>query len=839
MLTADAFDFMGNLERSTRTLADDYRKTYDWTHDAVSSSWQRFVTTTAYDALGRPVTITTPDGSIHHPVFNAANLLTSLDVNIRAASLPVPFVTSIDYDAAGRRVMVSYGNGVNTRYRYDPLTFRVAEIETIRAADHAGLQHLSYVYDPVGNVVAIEDAAQQTIYFDNQAVAPGNAYAYDALYRLIEAGGREHIGQASRPETTWNDEFRVRLHHPQDGQAMRLYTERYEYDPAGNFERVVHQAVNGSWTRTYSYDETSLLEPGKTNNRLSGTRVGANSPEHYGYDAHGSMTSLPHLTLMQWDIHDRLAATATQAMSTGTPETTYYVYDAAGRRVRKVTERQNGTRATERIYVGGFEVYREYAGSGAAVTLERQTVQVMDRDQRLALVETRTQGTEPDVPAQLVRFQFGDHLGSAGLELDEQARIISYEEYYAYGSTSYQAGAIIGEVALKRYRHIGVERDQESGLGYHGARYYASWLGRWISCDPSGLAGGINLYCYSSSSPVTLFDPDGRDPLLFPINEESQRKMWRGKPLPATQTLPPPGKSKRGKGSGQGATKKPASPSQQPGKQGGLEGGVGTAQSTATKYATGKYVEEGAGDGQGGLGDPGDVGSGSDTGQGTLTTATPGNSSPKTDPGTPTSPGGVPGGNGQPGGKKGGAPEGSPGSGGDSHGDPSSILDDLAALASLVEDPESLYNAKHSGNKGKGSQFGSQSGFLSGWFAQILIIGMAVWDYAGNYVKKGLNKLKEGLDWAKGKLHLSGSPEPRLLPETTGPTVETPPESLGDPYRDPGRPYQEELPKETPSETVTPEQPAAKTEAEIEAERLKEQEDIAAQRLYDWEKWNK
>ena len=51
----------------------------------------------------------------------------------------------------------------------------------------------------------------------------------------------------------------------------------------------------------------------------------------------------------------------------GTPETTYYVYDAAGQRVRKVTERQTApgatpTRMKERIYLGGFEIYREYDG---------------------------------------------------------------------------------------------------------------------------------------------------------------------------------------------------------------------------------------------------------------------------------------------------------------------------------------------------------------------------------------------------------------------------------------------------------------------------------------------
>ena len=53
------------------------------------------------------------------------------------------------------------------------------------------------------------------------------------------------------------------------------------------------------------------------------------------------MTSMPHLPLMQWDYQDQLQATAQQVVNNGgTPETTYYVYDASGQRVRKVTERQ-------------------------------------------------------------------------------------------------------------------------------------------------------------------------------------------------------------------------------------------------------------------------------------------------------------------------------------------------------------------------------------------------------------------------------------------------------------------------------------------------------------------
>ena len=272
-------------------------------------------------------------------------------------------------------------------------------------------------------------------------MTPNTSYTYDAIYRLVLATGREQIGQASQPQTTWDDQYRVHLPQPGDGQAMRGYVEQYEYDAVGNFLQLIHQAANGNWTRSYSYNEASQLETGKVSNRLSSTAIGGTNPvaEAYTHDAHGNITSMPHLTLMQWDYRDQLQATSRQVVTDGTPETTYYVYDAAGQRVRKVTERQNGTLQNERAYLGGFEVYREYDGSGSSVTLERDTLHIMDDTQRIALVETRTQGDDGS-PAQLVRYQLGNHLGSTCLELDDSGQIITYEEYYPYGSTAYQAG---------------------------------------------------------------------------------------------------------------------------------------------------------------------------------------------------------------------------------------------------------------------------------------------------------------------------------------------------------------------------------------------------------------
>ena len=234
----------------------------------------------------------------------------------------------------------------------------------------------------------------------------------------------------------------------------------------------------------YSYNEPSQLEPGKMGNRLSFTEVGK-TVENYRYDGsaglHGDMSSMPHLPSLEWDYRDLLQASSKQIVTNGgTPETTYYVYDSSGNRVRKVTEgyapsNERITRRNERLYIGGFEVYREYMHDGS-VALERESLSLLDDQQRLAIVETRTVGTDRSSP-QLIRYQISNQLGSATIELDQEAKLITYEEYFPFGSSSYRAVDKDSEIP-KRYRYTGKERDDETGLYYNGARYYASWLGR-------------------------------------------------------------------------------------------------------------------------------------------------------------------------------------------------------------------------------------------------------------------------------------------------------------------------------------------------------------------------
>ena len=562
VVTTEEYDFKGNLLTSQRQLTDlvdpqgtrtpAYKTTVDWNR-TVQLGIETYISRTRYDALNRPTQLIAPHSdqpgtkvNVIQPIYNEANLLEQVHAWLNSNAEPTGWldpataslhaVTDIDYDAKGQRMLIHYGNGARTTYTYDPLTFRLTHLLTRRnpaafASDCpepplAGwpgcqVQNLHYTYDPAGNITHIRDDAQQTIYFRNKRVDPSTEYTYDAVYRLIESIGREHLGQVggSPIPHSYNDVPRVGLLHPGDGNTMGTYMERYVYDVVGNFLSMQHSGTdpaNPGWTRAYTYNEPSLIEPGKKNNRLTSTTVGNTNPatETYPYDAHGNMLSMAHLPKMEWDFKDEL-----RTVDLGGGGTAYYVYDASGQRVRKVVEKNNGTLIEERIYLGGFEVYRER--QNGVVVLERETLHVMDDKQRIALVETRTHGDDSS-PLQLIRYQFGNHLVSASLELDHQGQIISYEEYYPYGSTSYQAVRSQTETA-KRYRYTGKERDEESGLYYHGARSYAPWLGRWTAADPAGIVDGPDLYRYSRNCPVVLRDPGGKqppDPRQYATREE-------------------------------------------------------------------------------------------------------------------------------------------------------------------------------------------------------------------------------------------------------------------------------------------------------------------------------
>ncbi|MCA9620267.1 MAG: RHS repeat-associated core domain-containing protein, partial [Myxococcales bacterium] len=196
----------------------------------------------------------------------------------------------------------------------------------------------------------------------------------------------------------------------------------------------------------------------------------------------------------------------------------YFVYDASGRRVRKVYV-HSGLRE-ERLYLGGYELYRKYTVSTGNLEVERETVHISDDARRICMVETLTVdgGSAVGSPTPRYRFQLDNHLGTACVEVTNAGAVISLEEYHPYGTSSYRSFQS-SEVSAKRYRYTGKERDEETSLYYHGARYYAPWLGRWMSADPAGTVDGTNLFAYVRGSPVVMSDPSGTERVY--LNEDT------------------------------------------------------------------------------------------------------------------------------------------------------------------------------------------------------------------------------------------------------------------------------------------------------------------------------
>lgn len=503
------YDFKGNLIESENRLAQEYEQLIDWNVADPNALLETeiFVSSSEFDARNRIKKTITPHSAAQPaseiiPIYNASNLLDQVKVKLRGNATEQTYVADIDYDAKGQRQSIDYGNGSRTEYEYDEKNYRLTRVLTTRNNGAVVLQDLNYTYDPVGNITEIRDSAQQTIYFNNAVVEPHKKYRYDALYRLSQAEGREHAG-GDQPISPDNS---LRINHvaPGDGSALRNYRQIFQYDEVGNILSLNHHAGNGSftlsWNRAYQYAFNS--------NRLLQTIDGANTTS-YAYDNHGNM-SLPHLSLMEWNPYDQL-----HHIQKGTLEA-WYRYNSTGERIRKVVVK--GANIEERLYLGGFEIYRERSGN--TVQLERETLHIMDDVKRIAIVDTKTIDTSiPGFSSETqIRYQYSDQLESATIELDENALLISYEEYYPHGATSYQLGRTLTEVKQKRYRYIGKERDEESGLQLHSARYYICWLGRWLTPDPIGIKGGINVYVYSHNNPIRLSDKSGLDPNDDEIN---------------------------------------------------------------------------------------------------------------------------------------------------------------------------------------------------------------------------------------------------------------------------------------------------------------------------------
>ena len=391
-------------------------------------------------------------------------------------------VQDAQYNAAGQLIERLAGNNVRSRWQYDPANGRLTTSQA-SVAGQAPLQHFAYVYDPIGNVLRIEDQVFQPVYFANQYIAGHRDFDYDSLYRLTRASGHD----------SWADPDLPGRPQPSDPNNLRNYTQQFDYDAGGNLTRLVHGREIGGYTRQMFVDPAS--------NRALRWQTGDPAPDFTAFfDRHGNQRKLQHGPDLQWNAQDQLQQVTLLKHDNGLADDREIYRYSQGERVSKRHETYTArtTHFLQVRYLPGLEIRTRDNG---------EELHVITLPGNVRCLHWRA-NPPADVANNQLRYSLDDHLGSSLLELDQQARLISRETYYPFGGTALWLPNANVAVDYKTLRYSGKEMDV-SGLYYYGLRYYAPWLQRWVSADSSH-QDGLNLYAFVKNNPMRYVDPDGR-----------------------------------------------------------------------------------------------------------------------------------------------------------------------------------------------------------------------------------------------------------------------------------------------------------------------------------------
>lgn len=519
--------------------ADNPDTVADW-QGADASSWndllddEVYTTLTTADATGAELTTLDAKGNLKRVAYDVAGLLSGSWLTLKGGTQQV-ILKSLTYSAAGQKLREEHGNGVVTTYTYEPQTQRLTGIKTERPTGHASgakvLQDLRYEYDPVGNVLKINNDAEETRFWHNLKAVPENTYSYDSLYQLIGATGREMAGanqqSSSLPSAT------VPL--PTDSSAYTNYTRTYTYDEAGNLTQIRHSPATGSGYTT------NITVSNRSNRAVLSTLTENPADVDALFTAGGQQAQLQPGQGLVWTARNELLKVTPVVRDGSVDDRESYRYDAGSQRLLKVSVQKTGTSTqTQRaLYLPSLELRNTQSGDTETESLQVITVGEAGRAQVRVL--HWDSGRPDEITNDQIRYSYDNLTGSSLLELDSDGNIISMEEYYPYGGTAILTARSQTEVNYKTIRYSGKERDV-TGLYYYGYRYYQPWVGRWLSADPAGTVDESNLYRMVRNNPIIFVDPDGLTPyprtkiagsnLYQPkINTEEDRKLKGATPV--------------------------------------------------------------------------------------------------------------------------------------------------------------------------------------------------------------------------------------------------------------------------------------------------------------------
>jgi RHS repeat-associated protein len=410
--------------------------------------------------------------------YDKAGRLSGMQASLTPFLSSVPLVGDISYAPFGGVQSETYGNGLIHSIGYNSRP-QPTEIRLGRPDNLESVFTIYYMYgiaqnvnDPDTDITPVHNNGDiaRVRYSVSGTVQYAQTFQYDSLNRLSYAV--EHN----------NGEY---------NDGARAWYQARDYDRYGNGGINV---ANTSDNVDASNTALQLADFSGVNNRI--TRAG------YIYDAAGNLTAEPGKSYT-YDGENRLV---TATMTTGA--TSQYVYDGNGRRVKKI--------------VGGVGTRFEY-GAGGELIVERDdatgTVTKVYCYKGGELLATTTNGTSYE-------YATADHLGSPRAWTDGSGNLVAggRHDYLPFGGELFagvgtratgQGYATSPQADGQRKQFDGYERDDETGLDYAQARYYANVQGRFTSPDPMLTSGRIenpqtwNRYNFTLNNPLKYTDPNG------------------------------------------------------------------------------------------------------------------------------------------------------------------------------------------------------------------------------------------------------------------------------------------------------------------------------------------
>ena len=287
----------------------------------------------------------------------------------------------------------------------------------------------------------------------------------------------------------------------------------YEYDAVGRIVSRSHAIGSNAFDRVYAYDDLDRLasNDGVTytydaaGNRMTrtedgetitytlgvGDRLATWTGGSYAYDFAGNVTRIertgrPTLDLT-WNSQYQLVSVATNGVFAEG-----YEYDALGRRVSTTT--LEGT--TRHVYDDGWQVIADLDANGNVVA------SYIWGDGIDNLLAVSAGGA--------TYYPLTDIQGTVWGYVDSQNNVVARWQYDAWGNII-DGTVSVPALASLRYRFQCREWSAATGLVNFRMRWYDPETGRWISKDPIGLSGGLNLYAFCGNDPLNRIDPFGRD----------------------------------------------------------------------------------------------------------------------------------------------------------------------------------------------------------------------------------------------------------------------------------------------------------------------------------------